>query len=220
VKVRTCTDALQRLSLRSSLSIFSFLFFFSFFLLVSLFLYCGQYINIPLSLIPHSLSIPRLLFWPGGPRTLRKMVGKLHIASFAELSSIFISYDPFLSHFPSSQPKISLSRYPEILIQLLCHQTHKLSVNIPTFLPSPVSTISFPNYPRHPSLSTTLPPMGQIISVIQQCLPLCFPLPESEDQNEASQVVGVQDPNEDGTVSTILKNSYTIYIYIYIYIYI
>jgi hypothetical protein len=34
--------------------------------------------------------------------------------------------------------------------------------------------------------------------VIQRCLPLCFPLPESEDQNEASQVVGVEDPNEDG----------------------
>ncbi|XP_059429316.1 WRKY transcription factor 72B-like [Corylus avellana] len=35
--------------------------------------------------------------------------------------------------------------------------------------------------------------MGQIVSVIRQCLPLCFPLPESEHQNEASQVVGIED---------------------------
>jgi hypothetical protein len=31
---------------------------------------------------------------------------KVHVASFAELSSF--SYDPFLYHFPSSEPKISL----------------------------------------------------------------------------------------------------------------
>jgi len=171
----------------------------------------------PLSLIPHSLSIPRLLF----SRTSRKMVGKC-MCEFRGAFFIFhlLFFWSLLSHFPaSSEPKISPSRYPEILIQLLGHQTQKLSVkpilltSIPTFLTSPISTISFPNYPRPLSLSTTLPPMGQIISVIQRCLPFCFPLPESEDQNEASQVVGVQDPNEDGTVSTILKNSYPIYIY-------
>jgi hypothetical protein len=60
--------------------------------------------------------------------------------------------------------------------------------------------------------------MGQIISVVRRCLPLCFPLPESEDQNEASQVVsikdqiaashvvGVEDQNEDGTVFTGLTD--------------
>ena len=60
--------------------------------------------------------------------------------------------------------------------------------------------------------------MDQIISVIGRCLPLYFPLPESEDQNEASQVVGiedqivasqvvgVQDQNEDGTVFTGLTD--------------
>ncbi|XP_059461751.1 disease resistance protein RPV1-like [Corylus avellana] len=37
--------------------------------------------------------------------------------------------------------------------------------------------------------------MDQIISVIRRCLPFCFPLPESEDQNEASQVV--EEQNED-----------------------
>jgi hypothetical protein len=71
---------------------------------------------------------------------------------------------------------------PSLLVAIK-DQTQKLFVDIPQ------TTFSFPNYPPpagHPSipLYLTLPPMGQIISVMQRCLPLCFPLPESKDQNE------------------------------------
>ncbi|XP_059430135.1 disease resistance protein RPV1-like [Corylus avellana] len=48
--------------------------------------------------------------------------------------------------------------------------------------------------------------MDQIISVIRRCLPFCFPLPEieSEDENEASQVVGVDGQNEDVQSNSII----------------
>jgi hypothetical protein len=68
----------------------------------------------------------------GGPRTSRKMVGNA-CGEFCGAFFIFFFWS-LLSHFPSSEPKISLSPYPEILIQ---------------------TTISFPNYTHHLSLSTT-----------------------------------------------------------------
>jgi hypothetical protein len=55
-------------------------------------------------------------------------------------------------------------------------------------------------------LATTLPPMDQIVSVIRRCLPLCFPLPESEYPNEACKDLVVEDPNKDGNVFTALTD--------------
>jgi hypothetical protein len=128
-----------------------YIFIYIFFLWVSIFLYQHSTLTFSLLLIPHSLSIPRLLFslipyslstpcllfW-GGPRTSRKMVGNAG-GEFYGAFFIFFFWS-LLSHFPSSEPKISLSPYPEILIQ---------------------TTISFPNYTHHLSLSTTHGPKLQ-----------------------------------------------------------
>jgi hypothetical protein len=94
---------------------FSFLFFFFFISFSFPLLWpTNQHstFTFPLSLILHSLSIPRLLFsrWPGGPRTSRKMVGKcMERVSRSFLLLLLFFFLSLLSHYPSSEPKISLS---------------------------------------------------------------------------------------------------------------
>ena len=89
----------------------------------------------------------------------------------------------FVSHFPFFQPKISvfsLPRNPNLEVSAI--KTQKLSVK-----------------PHHPSLSTTLPAMGQIISVIRRSSKRKRKRePESEDQNHTSKVLVVEGPNKDG----------------------
>jgi hypothetical protein len=57
----------------------------------------------------------------------------------------------------------------------------------PRFL-SQTTPTGRPSIPLYRISLYQVPPMGQIISVMQRCLPLCFPLPESKDQNEDGTV--------------------------------
>jgi hypothetical protein len=101
-------------------------------------------------------------------------------------------------------------------------------VDIPTcishFSPNitPQTTISFPIYPRHPSLSTTLPTMDQIISFIPSSKRKRKRKrePESEGENEPSMVLVPQHLNEDGNVFTALIDQIQMVRCIYAYVFV